>query len=202
MATADNDRFLRRWYEVSQSDIKYDCESELDSLNGGKWFPYNKGGNYRKWYGNNEYVVEYENAGKNIKNNFDTKTGRLRSHNYNGEFAFKEGLTWSALSSGGFSIRYSEKGFLFDSKGAKGFTSHPYTILGLLNSELSSQYLSVLAPTLDYKVGDIIQIPYEDSIEQSDIPKLAKDCVEISRIDWDSYEISWNFSKPYLLEKK
>lgn len=201
MATADNDRFLRRWYEVSQSDIKYDCESELDSLNGGKWFPYNKGGNYRKWYGNNEYVVEYENAGKNIKNNFDTKTGRLRSHNYNGEFAFKEGLTWSALSSGGFSIRYSEKGFLFDSKGAKGFTSHPYTILGLLNSELSSQYLSVLAPTLDYKVGDIIQIPYEDSIEQSDIPKLAKDCVEISRIDWDSYEISWNFSKPYLLEK-
>ncbi len=73
MATADNDRFLRRWYEVSQSDIKYDCESELDSLNGGKWFPYNKGGNYRKWYGNNEYVVEYENAGKNIKNNFDTK---------------------------------------------------------------------------------------------------------------------------------
>lgn len=160
MATADNDRFLRYWNEVSYEKITYGCESEAESIiSKGKWFPYNKGGAFRKWYGNNYFIVEYENNGYNIKNNTDPHNGRIRSHNYNGEYGFKEGLTWSSLSSGNLSVRYCQKGFLFDSKGAKGFTNNPFEILGLLNSILANEYLKVLSPTMDFKVGDIIQIP-------------------------------------------
>jgi len=202
MATADNLRFLRLWYEVSQLDVNYDCKEEADSLNKGRWFPYNKGGSYRKWYGNNEFLVEYESCGQSIKNNIDPDTGRLRSHNYNGEYAFKEGITWSALSSGSFSIRYSPKGYLFDSKGAKGFTDNPYELLALLNSIVSSKYLEILAPTLDYKVGDIIQIPFIKKMLESDICSSAKECVSISKWDWDCFESSWDFEKHGILSHK
>ena len=194
MATADNSRFLRLWHEVSQKLVKYDCKDEVDTLNEGKWFPYNKGGNYRKWYGNNEFLVDYENSGFRIKNNIDNITGRLRSHNYNGEYAFKEGLTWSALSSGDFSIRYSPEGFLFDSKGAKGFTKFNFELLALLNSKIAKKYLEILSPTIDYKVGDIIQIPYVSSIISRDISNSSKKCVDISKSDWDALETSWDFS--------
>jgi hypothetical protein len=156
MATADNNRFVRNWTEVSQANCVYGCSSEENSASSrGTWFPYNKGGQFRKWYGNNELFVEYKNAGHNIKNNVDPETGRIRSHNYNGEYAFKEGFTWSALTAGSFSARYSPKGFLFDSKGAKGFSKDPFIALALLNSVVTREYLKILSPTLDFKVGDM-----------------------------------------------
>src|SRR5690606_31467592 len=124
MATADNERFLRFWFEVDLQHIKFDCSSIADSVSSAKrWFPYNKGGDYRKWYGNNDYVVDWLDDGKGIKNNIDEKTGRIRSHNYNGECSFRYGITWSSISAGDISVRWVEQGFLFDSKGAKGFCS-------------------------------------------------------------------------------
>ncbi|MFZ4715530.1 MAG: BREX-1 system adenine-specific DNA-methyltransferase PglX [Bacteriovoracaceae bacterium] len=195
MATADNARFLRQWFEVSFNTLNVDAESELDAIQSQKkWFPYTKGGSYRKWYGNNELVVEYFNGGQNIKNNIDINTGRVRSHNYNGEYAFKEGLTWTALTAGSFSARYSKKGFLFDSKGPKGFSNNPYFVLGLLNSVLGTEYLKVLAPTLDFKVGDLLEIPLCSLQRKQEIETLVVKAIEISKDDWDSYELSWDFN--------
>lgn len=205
MATADNDRFLRYWHEADINNIGFHmCNSDAARKSGLRWFPYNKGGEFRKWYGNNRYIVDWENDGYRIRNNKDIKTGRIRSHNYNGEYGFKKGITWSALSSGNISIRYTEEGSLFDSKGAMGFAkkndSSLYYILGLLNSKVATQYLSFLSPTMDFKVGDIIQIPFilSDNYKTL-INKLVSESITISKIDWDLYENSWNFKNHLLL---
>ena len=134
-----------------------------------------------------------------IKNNIDEKTGRIRSHNYNGEYGFREGVTWSAISSGNISVRYTESGFLFDSKGAKGFSDSsdrlPY-ILALLNSKVAMVFLSFLSPTLDFKVGDIVQIPFiQNNGYFGEVSSIANSCVDIARQDWDSFETSWDFEQ-------
>lgn len=200
MATADNERFLRLWSEVDNNRFQTDCFSNDDAIKRNvKWVPYNKGGTTRDWYGNNDYVVDWSNDGYEIKNNKDPKTGRVRSHNYNGDYGFKEGLTWSAISSGDLSVRYSSIGYLFDSKGAKGFAKDKdlqYWILGLLNSKISMQFLQFLSPTLDFKVGDIISIPYIiDTNKKSIISGLVEDLIRDSKEEWDSYETSWDFKR-------
>ncbi|NBD25622.1 BREX-1 system adenine-specific DNA-methyltransferase PglX [Paenibacillus glycinis] len=204
MATADNDKFLKNWYEVKLTKIVFGCKSNESALEvKGKWFPYNKGGSYRKWYGNNDYIVNWENDGFEIRNNIDVKTGRIRSHNYNGDFGFKKGITWSALSTGSISVRYSDYGFLFDSKGAKGFCdddSELYYIFGLLNSKIGMAYLEFLSPTMDFKVGDVIQIPLLTSNIKSHIVNKVNENVLISKQDWDSYETSWDFIKHPLIK--
>lgn len=202
MATADNDRFLRLWFEIDANNSYYDSTDSINAFyTGKKWFPYNKGGDFRRWYGNNEYLVNWLSDGKEIKNNIDPKTKRIRSHNYNGEFAFQEGLTWTSLSSSFFSIRYSKRGFLFDSKGAKGFPfdkKDTFYLIGLLNSIVSQHYLDFIAPTVDYKVGDIIEIPYIEK-KSSQIKELSKENIDISKQDWDAFETSWDFKKHPLI---
>ena len=194
MATANNDLFLRLWYELPISHISFNTKYG-DVLETEKcWVPYNKGG---EWYGNNDYVVNWRNDGFLIRNNTDPKTGRIRSHNYNGEYAFQRGITWSALSSAKISVRYCPEGYLFDSKGAKGFAAQISTLeqcQALINSCVGLSYLEFLSPTIDFKVGDIIQIPY---VEPSDskIEMLTEQCIKDSRNDWDSYESSWDFKR-------
>jgi len=200
MATADNDRFLRLWNEVALSHVTFDCSSAKDALERNiKWVPYNKGGTTRKWYGNNDYVVDWSNDGAAIRNNKDPKTGRIRSHNYNGEYGFREGLTWSAISSGNLSVRYCDNGFLFDSKGAKGFAKPGVSlnwIQGLLNSKVAMQFLQFISPTLDFKVGDIISLPYiVDDSKTDEIEALVEQAVTLSKEEWDSYETSWDFQE-------
>ena len=193
MATADNDRFLRLWHEVSLNHIS------MFNKTSDKWYPYNKGGGFRKWFGNREYLVNWSNDGYDIKHNIDPTTGRIRSHNYNGEYAFKKCGTWSAISSGTFAIRYCEEGFLWDSKGASGFSDNYLEyIIGLLNSKVSSKFLAVLAPTLDYKVGDIIRVPL---IQQNKvtIDSLVSQNISISKSDWDAHETSWDFKENELV---
>ena len=200
MATANNELFLRLWFELNYHRIAFNCRSSNDAIAQHiKWVPYNKGGGTRKWYGNNDYVVNWENDGELIKNNIDEKTGRIRSHNYNGEYGFREGVTWSAISSGNISVRYTESGFLFDSKGAKGFSDSsdrlPY-ILALLNSKVAMVFLSFLSPTLDFKVGDIVQIPFiQNNGYFGEVSSIANSCVDIARQDWDSFETSWDFEQ-------
>ena len=193
MATANNDLFLKLWPEISLTHFsKYNSTSD-------KWYPYNKGGIYRKWYGNREYVVDWSDDGFAIRNNKDPQTGRIRSHNYNGEYAFKECITWSALSSGSISLRYCEKGFLWDSKGACGFASkNLHYILGLLNSKVAANYLTVLSPTIDFKVGDIIRIPLmKGNISKAET--IVDDSINLSKKDWDAHETSWDFQRNELL---
>ena len=193
MATADNDRFLRLWYEVSVTSF-----SKMNKLSD-KWYPYNKGGAFRRWFGNREYIVDWSNNGYDIKNNVDPITKRIRSHNYNGEFAFRECLTWSALSSGKISLRYCEDGFLWDSKGACGFSNQNLIFcLGLLNSIVARKYLEFLSATKDFKVGDIIRIPFNfhDNIK---IENIINNCINISKLDWNAHETSWDFHQNELI---
>lgn len=194
MATADNDRFLRLWHEIN----KHLFTKVSDK--GFKWYPYNKGGQYRKWYGNRDYVVNWENDGFEIKNNIDPITRRIRSHNYNGEFGLRECATWTAISSDGMSMRYCEEGFLWDSKGASGFAnSNLKYIIGLLNSKVTLEYLKFLSPTLEIKVGHISKVPY---IERNvvAVSNIVSDSIGISLSDWDAHETSWDFQRNGLLD--
>lgn len=199
MATADNDRFVRTWQEVSLKGISFNAISCKD---GYKWYPYNKGGGERKWYGLNFLIVNYENDGYEIKNNIDHQTGRIRSHNYNGEFGLKSGATWSAISSGSISVRFSPCGFLFDSKGSMGFSDHIFNIIGLINSNISIVFLRYISPTLDFKPGHIIQIPLvKEIVTKEDINSIVQQNISISKQDWDAHETSWDFERSPLYEQ-
>ncbi len=203
MATADNDTFLRLWYEVNLNNVCFTATDSIYSVyTGKKWFPYNKGGDFRRWYGNNEYLINWYLDGKEVKNNIDPKTKRIRSHNYNDRFGFIEGITWTEISSGNYSARISEKGFLFDSAGAKMFSNDEnidYSFcLAYINSIVAQHYLDIIAPTLHYKPGDLLLLPYQVE-DKENIEMFGKNNIELSRQDWDSFETSWDFKKHPLI---
>lgn len=202
MATGSNDTFLREWSEVNIRNIHFACTSVTETIGKlKKWYPYHKGGTYRKWYGNTSLVVNWKNDGESIKNFKDKKTGRVRSHNYNGVYSFKEGMSWSAFSSNAISVRYSSCGFLFDSKGVMGFSDDDIKpIIGLLNSVLGDSFLQLVSPTLDFKIGHILCIPFERSINNSKIITNVENSIRIAQHDWDSFETSWDFQDlPWLI---
>ena len=158
LATGDNNRFLRYWHEVSIKSIGFACESRKQALESSlKWFPCNKGGSYRRWYGNREYVVNWERDGFEIRNNYDEK-GKLLSRPQNIEYYFKEGMTWSTIASGALSMRYSPTGTLFETKGSVCFPSgeaNLWYLLGLMNTKVVLEMLSFLSPTLDFHEGPV-----------------------------------------------
>lgn len=197
MATANNECFLRLWHEVAVDKIGFKMKNRDEAqISKKKYFPYNKGGEFRKWYGNREYVVNWENDGFEIKNFKDEKTGRIRSHNYNLDFIFKEGITWTFLSSSKFSARYFEEGFLCDAVGCGLYSSSkdiPY-IEALLCSAVTEYILNVLNPSISYQPGNIGSIPLcVSNKERAVIEYIAKECIAESKDDWNSYEISWDF---------
>lgn len=174
MATADNDRFLRCWWEVPLSEFSA-IESSRSSAaeSKAKWFPYTKGGEYRKWYGNREFVVNWENDGDQIRNNIDPKTGRVKSHNYNDDYAFKPNISWSYLSSSSIHVRVTPAGSLFDSTAGTGFCDKWEDLLycsSLINSSTADYYLTFLAPTMAYKQGEVERFPIAISM----LPKSLK----------------------------
>lgn len=200
MSTADNDRFMRNWQEVSVEKIGFCCINSAQAIEQHyKWFPYNKGGSFRKWYGNNDYVVNWENDGSEIRAFKDPKTGRIRSHNYNAEYAFRESLTWSDISSAhNFGIRYSPQGKLFDGRGSSLFTKTEYihNIHAYLCSCVAAHFLSIINQTMVFNVGDVIQVPFKSEIlSNDDVRKLSENCVSLSKSDWDSFETSWDFEE-------
>lgn len=198
LATSDNARFLRLWYEVN-----LDKTSTIDKCNyEKKWFPMNKGGSYRKWYGNLEWLINYENDGKEIKD-FAISIYKCSSRTIqNTQFYFKESLTWSALTSGDFSVRWSDEGALFGSGGYCAFVDNKLEkyILGLMNSKVNAIFVAVVSPTLNYEVGHIKTIPVCISNEEHDaVNNCVNDCITISKKDWDSFETSWDFKRHPLL---
>nr|MCR5315521.1 BREX-1 system adenine-specific DNA-methyltransferase PglX [Bacteroidaceae bacterium] len=187
MAPADNKLFLRLWFEISSDRFSWFNKAS------DKWYPYIKGGTYRKWSGNYEYVVDWANDGYAIKNNVDPSTGRIRSHNYNGEYAFQESISWTVISFGKVALRYTMKGFLWDSAGASGFSQkHLKFNLGLINSVVAKSFLKILSPSTKLNVGEVINIPL---IEQNvdEIESIVNNNINISKLDWDSHETSWDF---------
>ena len=200
MATANNDRFLRLWHEIALIKIGFNVKSRDEAqISKKKFFPYNKGGEFRKWYGNRDYVVNWENDGHEIRNFKDEKTGRIRSHNYNLDFIFKKGITWTFLSASKFSARCFETGFLCDAVGCGLYANNTKDILyieALLCSSVTDYILNVLNPSISYQPGNIGSIPLCISErERFKIECMTEKCISDSKQDWDSYETSWDFKR-------
>lgn len=198
MATGSNDLFMRYWFEVEKNRMKTNCKTRDNAVQSScKWFPYNKGGDFRKWYGNDEYVVNWYNDGFEIMNFKDEKTGRIRSHNYNLDYIFRQGISWTALSSGNFGCRFSSQGKLADSKGSMLYLKNDDLLmyfLGLLNSCVSKYVLGVTSQTLDFKPGRIAELPVVVA-ERDSVEPIVNHQVKLSKKDWDSFETSWDFEK-------
>ncbi|MNV03180.1 hypothetical protein D3C71_934360 [compost metagenome] len=168
-----------------------------------RWKAYLKGGEYRRWAGNNEHLVDWENEGEGILNFIDQKTGRVRSHNYNGEWAFKPGITWSSVSGEGFSVRSVAGDYMFDTTGSMGFVNPDSDRLGVvayLNSVVASDYMKVLSPAIRFQPGHALNLPFNKA-PISTASAISSRNIAISQYDWDSYETSWDFtSLPLLLQ--
>ena len=197
LATADNNRFLREWYEVQYSKIKFDADSIDDAAHSNcKWFPYNKGGEFRKWYGNNDYIVNWENNGFEIRN-FKDEKGKLRSRPQNTDFYFRESASWSLVTSSVAAFRYKPTGSIFDVAGMSFFSKNNlYYLLALCNTKVVMEILKVIAPTINYQCGDIANIPVLLEEEKKLIvTTTVQNNITLSKTDWDSYETSWDFQK-------
>ena len=194
MATADNDRFLRFFWEINYGDCDLECKSIEENITSmKKWFPYAKGGNYRKWYGNNERLVNWFNNGISIRS-FTDDNGKIRSHNYNLDFIFKKGITWNALSSSKTSFRCLNNA-LFDNAGSSLFLHNDEDyemMLAFLNSKLTILLLPMINPTLNYQPGTIASLPFARA-EQTQ--SVVKQNIALSKSDWDAFETSWDFTK-------
>lgn len=198
MSTASNKQFVRYWYEVSFDNILINASSRKQAKQSKKrWFPYDKGGSFRKWYGNNELIVNWENDGNEIRN-FKNEEGKIRSHNYNLDYIFCPGITWSALTSGNLSVRYTPVGHLFDNAGSKLFTNDVLGILGFLGSKVSNVFIDLLNPTLNIQPGTISELPYKEV--KNEIKNTVKQCIDLSKKDWDNYELSYDFKNNMLIE--
>lgn len=193
MTTGDNDKFLRLWHEVNTLRCNFNAsDREEAKISLKKWFPYNKGGSYRKWYGNQEYVVNWFNDGEAIIANG-------KAYPRSKDYYFKESLTYSATSSSYFGIRYSNPGFIFDAKGSSCFSDSTTLKLGLgfLSSQLASFLLKAINPTIEFQTGDINILPFKKVCE---IEHFVTKLIENGKLDWDEYETSWNFKRNSILK--
>lgn len=197
LTTGSNNLFLRLWHEVSLRKIGFQLQNNHQAHKSGcRYFPYVKGGDFRRWSGNFEYVVNWFNDGEELKVFKDPSTGRVRSHNYNGDYAFKAGFTWSGISSGTFAVRSVPCGFMFDAKGPMGFSNElerQGEHEAFLNSAVTNHLLKMLAPTLDFKLGHVLNLPTVKNIPSS-IEQIRSSAVQISLRDWNANETSWNFT--------
>ncbi len=203
MATADNNRFLREWYEIEYSSIYFYAKNLEDAkISGYKWFPYNKGGEFRKWYGNNDYVVNWGNDGYEIKHFVDEK-GKLRSRPQNLTYMCKSSVSWSDITSEANAFRYKPEGHFFDITGMSFFSEKDKLyLLALCNTKVVAKILEIIAPTMHCQCGDVANIPViKGNMHRNHIDEIAQKNIEISCKDWDSFEVSWDFQRHPLLRK-
>ncbi len=193
--TCDNERFLRYWHEVSEDDTSRttECLNQTDE----KYYPYNKGGGFRRWYGLNELVVFFQNEGIEIR---DHRKNSGQSWSLPGEkYYFREGLTWSGLTSDANSFRWSDKGFVFESnKGQMLFSDQNHELLPFLNSKVCEEIVSLINPTLSLQSNEVKKIAYTRPSE-AEAGEASERLVQLSRNDWDAYETSWDFTTLPLL---
>jgi hypothetical protein len=205
MATSDNNRFLRCWFEVTANNIGYGYENAQEANSSRKrWFPYNKGGDFRKWYGNNTFVIDWLNDGKAVlayaKELYGSPTRTIK----NIQFYFVPCVTWTYISSSFFGVRYSPPGFLFDVAGSSVFApiSKLMLLTGYMTSSVANVFLQVINPTLNFQAGNIAALPWNEGLVEkyaTRIDATVRISVEITQHDWDSYETSWDFSSLPLL---
>jgi type II restriction/modification system DNA methylase subunit YeeA len=201
LATGDNNIFQRIWFEVALSNIKFDCIDNNDSRESPeKWYPCHSGGDFRKWYGNQEAIVNWQFDGKEIRG-FKHADGRQKSRPQNTQFFFKEGLTWTKLSSGNFAARYRPKGFVFDDTGRSAFSEHDDELhivtLGAVDSCCGTFFLKILNPSMSFTSGDVSNVPMP---KNTSIDTKVKELINQHRNDWDTYETSWDFTENPLIQ--
>lgn len=199
MSTGDNNRFIRCWHEVSLLNIYFDCVSNKESLSSNKkWYPINCGGCYRKWYGNQDSVVNWFHDGEEMKANAVVlnKGGHWSRYITSTDKFYKEGLSWNAISSGNICVRYFGKGFLFCSASMCGYGENIECVISLLNSKVSMNVLKILSPTMNYGPLQVKKIPF---IKSQECVGLTKQNISISKQDWDAHETSWDFEENELL---
>jgi len=205
LVTSDNNRFLRLWFEVNINNTSFDCSSnEVSKRKIEKWYPHNKGGEFNRWYGNNEYVINWKNNGFEIRNFRDDK-GKLLSRPQNTNYNFLKALTWSKITSGTFSSRFCKGGFLFDDAAAICYNKNISILkycLGFLNSTVAQFTLNVLNPTLNKQISDMGNLVIViDEREKLVINSIVENNINISKSDWDSFETSWDFQHHPLFQK-
>lgn len=192
LATGENARFVREWWEVDDCKSVYSCGSIQESIESAcKWFPYNKGGDFRKWYGNNECVINWENNGGLVRE-FSGSVIR------NPDCFFKPSITWSKISSGSIAFRFKPAGHIFDVAGTSVFSDEESLkyLQGACNSSVIMRVASMLSPTLNFEVGQIATYPIIQNEEQELLVNdMVDSCREISKTDWDSFETSWDFKR-------
>ena len=210
LATSDNGRFIRAWHEIDFQKVGFNLKNRDEAqLSKKKWFPYNKGGDFRKWYGNHFFVVNWEFDGAEIKESILTKYPYLKTPDFvakNPNFYFRASATWSRISSTYFGVRYSPEGVIFDCNGPGLFSkSHvdEKFYVALFISKVSSNFLACLNPTLTFQVGDVIKIPAisDQSLEKS-ATEIAGQAIAIAKFDWDQFEGSWDFDFHPLVNSK
>ena len=192
LATGENARFVREWWEVDDQKSSYSCCSLEESVSSAcKWFPYNKGGDFRKWYGNNECVINWENDGNSVR---EYSGSVIR----NPDCYFRPSITWSKISSGSIAFRFKPAGHVFDVAGTSVFSdaaSLKY-LQGACNSSVIMRVASMLSPTLNFEVGQIATYPIIQNEElEPSVDATVDSCRELSKEDWDSFEISWDFKR-------
>jgi type II restriction/modification system DNA methylase subunit YeeA len=204
MTTGRNVKFVRFWFEVDYSAVFYGAKNREEARESGRrWFPYNKGGEFRRWYGNLMHVVDWKNDGDELQT-ATHPSGRVWAHNFNLDFIFRPALTWSDITSSGFSARYIPPGCLFDATGLSAFFRSLDSLkygLALCNSVYVSGIASVLNPTMHFKSGDFSKIPIP-AVNDMASAALCDEAISLSKADWDSFETSWDFRKLPVLQYK
>lgn len=201
LSTTNNERFLRLWYEVAIDSIGFNYKSTEETKDCKyKYVPNPKGGDYRKWYGNLDYVVNWYNNGNEIRKAAEGASG---GRIVGSEYYFKEGITWTDITTYKLAVRLLESGCIFNSSAPSAFfkdENYRYYVLAFLNSVVAMEYLKVLSPTIHYNAGPIQRVPIiMDIINKAEIDRLTEECVKVSKEDWNLFETSWDFQTYPLL---
>jgi Eco57I restriction-modification methylase len=207
MSTGKNASFLRLWHEVPVAAIGFGFTSrEEAAASAATWFPYNKGGEFRKWYGNAEYVVNYARGGESMQRGYDEGSNRGFRHDGK-DYYFKPGVSWSFISASAFGVRYSPAGFVFDVAGSSAFPK-PHEVkcvTGFLCSILAFHFMQILNPTVNFQVGNVATLPWSPALLdpfQPEIQMVADAAIDVARADWDNFETSWDFGNLPLLQAR
>ncbi|QQT68045.1 hypothetical protein I6I57_09600 [Brevibacterium casei] len=209
LRTGDNGRFMRHWWEVSRARLALGCASLEDAkVSRRRWFPYNKGGAFRKWYGNQEHVVNWENDGREVEEGLAKRypymvpKGKTLVRGQGRDRYFSPSVSWSKVSSGSPAFRAYPVGFIFDVAGTSIFAANSRShlwLLGFANSQMALEQLAAVAPTLNYEVGQVAGLPVVDA-DPDQVVRLASSAVATAKHDWDSFETSWEFQGSPIVE--
>jgi hypothetical protein len=203
LSTGNNEKHVRFWPEVEFTSCRFEATDRAAAKSSGcRWFPYNKGGTLRRWYGNADFLVNWKNDGHELQTTLHPSGERIWAHNFNLEYIFKPSVSWSDITTKGLAGRFYPKGFVFDATGLSAFYDNEETQfvgLGLLNSKFANSIADVLNPTLHFKTGDYRRLPLPSKYEAKSIATGVVEAIAIARADWDNFETSWDFRDQPLL---